>query len=114
MKARAHAAVVTLIASVLSLVAIAGSTPACAPSKCGRQCPADPEPTDREVARCESGVAPVTACQAQYNALAECSVGKTVCNSADQTDEAGTDAVIVRDCPNQLRAYTDCTSKQPL
>lgn len=114
MKARSHAAVVTWIASVLSLVAILGTAPACGPSKCGRQCAADPEPTDRELARCESGTAPVTACQAQYSALTECSVGKTVCTSADKTDEAGTAAVLVRDCPNQLRAYTDCTSTQPL
>ncbi len=82
----------------------------CGVSRCGRQCPADPEPTERQRQTCEDGVAPAPACQAEYGALGTCSTGLTVCGKDDRTDPAGTAQVVLKECGPQLRAYTDCAS----
>lgn len=84
--------------------------PACGPSRCGAQCPADPEPPTAERKRCEQNVAPVAACTNAYSAYRECADGRTVCGRDDRTDVGATTQVVIKECGPQLKAYTDCTS----
>ncbi len=104
--------VVSLLALSVALVpAATAGLAGCGPSRCGAQCPADPEPTAAQRSRCEANVAPTPACQAEFVALGDCSSGLTVCGRDDRTDPAGTAQVVLKECGPQLAAYTDCTSR---
>ena len=93
-------------------VGVAVGASACGPARCGKQCPADTEPTERQRQVCEDGVAPFPACQAEFTALRDCSAGLTVCGKDDRSDEAGTAQVLLKECSPQLTAYTSCTSRK--
>lgn len=104
--------VVSLLALGVALVApLTAGLAGCSPSRCGAQCPADPEPTEAQRSRCQENQAPEPACQSEFLALGECSVGLTVCGRDDRTDVAGTAQVLMKQCSPQLTAYTDCTSR---
>ncbi|MBK6459891.1 MAG: hypothetical protein IPF92_02615 [Myxococcales bacterium] len=106
------AVVVSLVALGVALVpALAAGLTGCGPSRCGAQCPADPEPTEAQRNRCEANVSPAPACQAELVALGDCSTGLTVCGRDDRTDLAATAQVVLKECGPQLVAYTDCTSR---
>lgn len=103
-----------LVLAVLGLVAIAVAAEGCGTS-CESSapnnfhaCPADPNPTQNEIAACK--MAQAGPCSGKYNDWVGCVTGKVKCDPTLRTADPQSKIDALKECQPKYDAYAQCAS----